>query len=138
MFLYVMVVMALWTGFWLFSLFFYWQWQPLPRNIPSFPALLDDIYFPCCKTLPITFIMFAVVAGMWLFQSFNFLLGEFLQMRLSRPRLLPRIRFSRTKVVFSRYFQQLHGLCELHFVLGFFCHCAPQVRLFSLGVQLGI
>ena len=125
MFLYVMVDMALWTAFWLFALFSYWQWQPLPRNVPSFPALWDDIHFLCCKTLIITFIMFAVVAGMWLFQSFNFLLGEFLRMRLpltfSRPRLLPRIRFSRTNVVVSRYFQQLHGLCELHFVLGFFC-----------------
>ena len=117
-----MVVMALWTAFWLFALFIFWQWQPLPRNIPSSPALLDDIHFLCCKTLLITFIIFLAVAGMWIVQSFGFLLAEFLRMRLpstsSRLRLLPRI----THLVFSRYFQQLHGLCELHSVLGFFLY----------------
>jgi MFS superfamily sulfate permease-like transporter len=111
-----MAVAALWTAFWLFALFILWQWQPLPKNIPSYPALLDDIHFLCCKTLAIAFIVFLAVAGMWIFRNFNSLLGQFIRMRLpstfSRPRLLPRIRSSVVNVVFLRYSQRLHELCE--------------------------
>ncbi|EDR06507.1 uncharacterized protein LACBIDRAFT_299961 [Laccaria bicolor S238N-H82] len=120
LFLFGMVVMALWTAFWLFALFIFWQWQPLPRNIPAFPAVLDDIHFLCCKTLVIMFTILNALVGMQLFRTFSFVLGVFLRMRLpstfSRPRLLPRIRFSMTNVVFSRHLQQLYGRVKPYIV----------------------
>ena len=117
LFLFAMAGAVLWTGFWSFALFLLWQWQPLPQDIPSFPALLDDIHFLCCKTLAFTYSISFAVAGMWVFfQMFNFILGEFLWMRhlstFSRPRRLPRFRSSTANVIFSRYSQQLHELCE--------------------------
>ncbi|KIJ95374.1 hypothetical protein K443DRAFT_134436 [Laccaria amethystina LaAM-08-1] len=105
LFLFVMAVAALWTAFWLFALFILWQWQPLPKNIPSYPALLDDIHFSVARHLQ---------SRMWIFRNFNSLLGQFIRMRLpstfSRPRLLPRIRSSVVNVVFLRYSQRLHEL----------------------------